>query len=721
MVLPGKYDTILGVTQRMSAIFAAFFLSAVTFCSDRAEAKHVIREAARIPAAIGVRNKGIPFDVEGTLAFTLAHSLRVYVIKDETGIAILHGKARNGPAKLLPGDRVRATGVIGWSKEINSHIAECMEIAVLGHNAEPEYELTSASALFEGFHDNRLVRLTGTVRDAFIDEVDPTCAFLVLQNGRDTIYSCFISQEPPKAWINSIVGAEISVKGLCSPDVISPRYCIGRCILFSGQDSVSVIRAAPSDPFDVPSLTLNRDDHAVAISGMDRRRVAGRVIAVWHGDRVLLRMPEGRIARVDLAERRPPSYGMCIDAVGNPETDLYRLNLSRAIWRTNGTDMAVEPPPKEITVRQLLYNDRGKPAIQIRHHGVAIRIKGIVRSLPSPGNSDGRLALECDRYIVPVDASACPLAFAGVEIGCVLEVAGTCLIETENWQPNAPFPHVEGFAIVVRTPDDIRIISRPPWWTPGRLLSVIGALLAALAGVFVWNRSLNRLAERRGRELTEETVARVTADLKVGERTRLAIELHDALSQNLTGAALEIETSDVLIDGNPTQAHRHLGIAAKTIKSCREELRNCLWDLRNDALGEKTMDEAIRRTLAPLMDGTGLAVRFNVPRECLSDDTAHALLRIIRELAQNAMRHGYAKTVKIAGSLETDRLLFSVQDDGCGFDPQNHPSVRQGHFGLQGIRERVNRFGGTKEIKSEAGKGTKVTIALNLGNGGRQT
>ena len=132
------------------------------------------------------------------------------------------------------------------------------------------------------------------------------------------------------------------------------------------------------------------------------------------------------------------------------------------------------------------------------------------------------------------------------------------------------------------------------------------------------------------------------------------------------------------------------------------------------------MDAAIRRTLAPVMDGTNIAVRFNVPRERLFDDTAHALLRIIRELAQNAMRHGHAKTVKVAGSLETNRLLFSVQDDGCGFDPENHPGVQQGHFGLQGIRERVKRFGGTMEIKSEVGKGTKVTIALNLGNGGRQ-
>jgi hypothetical protein len=74
-------------------------------------------------------------------------------------------------------------------------------------------------------------------------------------------------------------------------------------------------------------------------------------------------------------------------------------------------------------------------------------------------------------------------------------------------------------------------------------MAVIGALLAALAGIFLWNRSLNRLAEVRGRELAEESEAHISSEMKVRERTRLAIELHDALSQNLTGVSLEIETA----------------------------------------------------------------------------------------------------------------------------------------------------------------------------------
>ena len=680
---------------------------------------NVVSSVAELKQILREDRSGVPFEITATIIYPYTKQMLRGAVQDTTGAIMLEMTETLPSNHLAKGDHVRIRGSTESGYLGHSCYAIAKTAEVLSQAPIPPPVEADATGLAEGRFENKLVRFKGTVVDAFLDDIDPLWGFLVLRSGRESIYACFASS-PSGDDMNDLIGAEIAVTGFYSELITEPRFHSGRFILISGRDALSVIRPAPADPFDVPPLAANQHDRAAVINNMTRRRVAGRVIAVWHGDRLLLRTAEGNLVRVDLAERRPPSYGTCIEATGKPETDLYRLNLSRAIWRTNNVSVATEPPPTDVTAKQLLTDGEGRPAVQIRYHGEAVRLNGIVRSLPSPGYSDGRLALECDKYIVPVDASSCPQAFAGVEIECVIEVAGICLFEMENWQPNAPFPHVEGFAIVVRTPDDIRILSRPPWWTPGRLLTVIGALLAALAGVFAWNRSLNRLAEMRGRELTEETVARVTADLKVGERTRLAVELHDALSQNLTGAALEIETSDVLIDNAPSKAHHHLGIAAKTVKSCREELRNCLWDLRNDALGEKTMDAAIRRTLAPVMDGTNIAVRFNVPRERLFDDTAHALLRIIRELAQNAMRHGHAKTVKVAGSLETDRLLFSVQDDGCGFDPENHPGVQQGHFGLQGIRERVKRFGGTMEIKSEMGKGAKVTIALNLGNGGRQ-
>lgn len=126
------------------------------------------------------------------------------------------------------------------------------------------------------------------------------------------------------------------------------------------------------------------------------------------------------------------------------------------------------------------------------------------------------------------------------------------------------------------------------------------------------------------------------------------------------------------------------------------------------------MDKAIRMTLEPHVENTRVSVRFNVPRARLSDNTAHAILRIVRELVLNALRHGKATAVRVAGALEEDQVSFSVRDDGCGFDPDSHPGAREGHFGLVGIRERVKAFDGKLEIDSRPGGGTKVAVTLHL-------
>ena len=493
--------------------------------------QNAISSVAALTEALREDRNGMPFDITATIIQPYTKNMYRCAVQDATGAIMIEMSETSPENRLSKGDHVHIRGSTKAGFRGHSCYAIAKTADVLSQAPIPPPVEVDAADLAKGLFDNKLVRFKGTVVDAFLDDIDPLWGFLILRSGRESIYACFASSQSTHDDMNDLIGAEIAITGFYSELITEPRFHSGRFILISGRDAVSVIRPAPADPFDVPALTAKQHDSAAVINSMARRRMTGRVIAVWHGDRLLLRTAEGNLARVDLAERRPPSYGMCIEAAGKPETDLYRLNLSRAIWRTNSVAVAAEPPPVDVTARQLLNDGGGRPAVQIRYHGKAVRLKGVVRSLPSPEYSDGRLSLDCDRYIIPIDVSACPQALAGVEIGCVIEVAGICLFEMENWRPNEPFPRVDDFAVVVRTPDDVRILSRPPWLTTGRLLSVIGTLLAALAGVFVWNRQLNRVAERRGRELTEETVARVTADLKVGERTRLAIELHDALSR----------------------------------------------------------------------------------------------------------------------------------------------------------------------------------------------
>ena len=125
------------------------------------------------------------------------------------------------------------------------------------------------------------------------------------------------------------------------------------------------------------------------------------------------------------------------------------------------------------------------------------------------------------------------------------------------------------------------------------------------------------------------------------------------------------------------------------------------------------MESAIRQTLRPILNDVRLAIRFNVPRTKLSDNTAHAVLRIIRELVSNSIKHGSATRIAIAGGIEKNRLMFSVSDNGCGFDAENTPGPAAGHFGLTGIRERLRGFAGTMHIESTGGKGTRTVISMS--------
>ena len=557
-----------------------------------------------------------------------------------------------------------------------------------------------------------MIMMSGTVLDVFHDEIDPNFMFMVMNCDGSKIYAAAKTTIPDiQPFMESLIGLKISIKGICSVLRRGGRQLIGYYVTLYGKSDISIL--SPSfDPFDAPELEEMFNLTPTEISTLGRRRVTGRVIATYDMNSVLIKAPQDRIIRAEMIKAELPRFGETVQVVGVPECDLYRINLSRAMWKKAADCGITDTPPRFVTARSMQTDINGKPQLDPLMHGTTIRMRGTVLSLPGVGNDDGRLYMKEDDSIVPVNVGCTPDAIRNVCVGCMIEVTGTCIMESENWRPNSVFPRIKGFMVVVRKSDDIRILARPPWWTTGRLLAVFGALLAALAGIFMWNRMLNHRAELRGQELADEKVAHFTSDLKVYERTRLAVELHDSLSQNLTGVSLAIRAANRLAASDPDGMNRHLETASRSLDSCREELRNCLWDLRNLTLEESDMNKAIQQTVAPHIGNARVSIRFNVPRERLSDNTAHAILRIIRELVSNSVRHGGAANIRIAGAIDSGQLVFSVADDGCGFNPGNHPGATDGHFGLQGIQDRIDGLDGSMSIISHPGGGAKVTISI---------
>ena len=356
-------------------------------------------------------------------------------------------------------------------------------------------------------------------------------------------------------------------------------------------------------------------------------------------------------------------------------------------------------------------------AISPQLHGQQVCLRGTVRSLRENASGDGIVTIESEGILVPVVTRKEDLQ--DLVPDCVIEATGICVFSIEDWRPSTPIPRITGFSVVTRDHGDIAIISRPSWWTPAKLLAVIGGFAVILVAILIWNASLRMLANRRGHALLKARIGNATEKLKVEERTRLAVELHDSLAQNLSGISMELESAINFSDEDLPEMRRHLSIAAKALKSSREDLRNCLFDLRSQALEDPSLSSAIVKTLQPHLYGAKLSVRFNVPRKSLYDNTVQALLRAIRELVINGIRHGKATEIKVAGEMDKDGLKCSVRDNGCGFDPDDCPGVLKGHFGLQGVRERIHGLGGTVTISSAPGKGTKTVITIRSPKGTR--
>ena len=677
--------------------------------------------AADIANAIGGMRTNVRFSVRATVS--IHPRMAILGIVDSTGSASLSDFHHNRFAGVLAGDLVQAEGFTKTSTNSLIPTAYCERISVLSHGTPPSPTDVTASDFHSGAFDHAYVRVRGVVRDVFVDEIDAEWLFLVVGSEHGTVFASFWIGENEGLDLAHLEGSEVAVSGLCRKQRVDrrlgSRHTLRRTLVSSGTKSIEVLKASPDDPFSVPELESEKELSPEEIVSSGCRRVAGRVIATWGGRHVLIEA-DGRndAVQCDMKAGPPPECGSFIEAVGLPETDLFRINLAKATWRSaNAPVAAQERPPEAVSAERLFMDENGKPAIQTRFHGRLVEVRGIVRSLPAAGNPEKRIYIEYGMFTLPIDVSlALPLG-DGIAIGCEVSVVGVCVATTDIWNPHSPFPHIREIFVVPRSPADIAILRHPPWWTPQRLLGVLVSLMVLLVAILVWNLSLRRLAERRGRQLADEHIARAETDLKVLERTRLAVELHDSVAQNLTGVAMELETARQFLDGAHRELVSHLDIAWRTLKSCRDELRNCLWDLRSQALEEAEMETAIRRTLTPYVKGIALAIRFNVPRRIISDNTTHALLRIIRELVLNGIRHGGATTVRIAGDLEDGALRFSVKDNGCGFDPDDCPGVEDGHYGLQGIRERVRQLGGKMSIESSRGNGTKTVITIQVPRG----
>ena len=652
----------------------------------------------------------VPFSIECTVSvdkYVGEVSSAFFAFDNSASVVFLAGKSL--PKTILrAGERIRVKGRTR-RHDYGQVVAFCNSIERLGEGLPPTPKEVSMEVVHSGKTDCQLVKIRGTLREIFHDEIDKNYTYLVLTTDGKLLYAS--AATALLDFRMATIGSEIEITGICDPFPIGGRRHLGRLIRIFGRDAIKMSKSPSDEAFSAPMFNDTLTMGPMEIQSLGLRRAKGTVIAAWHPRNLLIETERKNLIYATVANQKLPASGTGIEVEGVPETDLFNITLSRAVWRVCDLKPALPQKPLDTDFSRLLGPYRNRK-LNPYFNGRAIRIKGNVIGVESDGGHIATILVSGSGRILTIDTSTVPDAANGISAGCKIEVSGVCILETENWRPNSLFPPASGYRVVIRNPQDLKILSHPPWWTPEKLLVVIGVLAAVLAGLLI------RLAVRK-RFTAIIDKAKIAA--KVGERTRLAVELHDSIAQDLTGVAMELRSAMRARNADSAKIDRHLNLAAATLDSCRDELRNCIWDLRSLTLDDTSVDKAIRRTLQPHLCGARLEVRFTVGRRFFTDNTLHTILRVIRELTINAVRHGAAAGIKIAGCLDGDRLLFSVKDDGCGFDPASVPGVAAGHFGLQGIRERIESLEGSVEIKSTEGSGTKVTVSIPLETIGKES
>ncbi|EHI45653.1 sensor kinase [Rhodococcus opacus PD630] len=194
-------------------------------------------------------------------------------------------------------------------------------------------------------------------------------------------------------------------------------------------------------------------------------------------------------------------------------------------------------------------------------------------------------------------------------------------------------------------------------------------------------------------------------DAEERERRQLAEDLHDGPLQNVLAARLDVEEA---LERNPDDM---LVAAESALRETAAQLRSTVTTLHPQVLAQLGLTAALRE-LADLYARRGFEMSVSV------DDVGHPdcqelLYRVARELLTNVTRHARATTIEFTLTRADGRTTLTVADDGAGFDPAVVPErVAQGHIGLASHIVRVESVGGTFDVTSTPGSGTRVVVTV---------
>jgi signal transduction histidine kinase len=276
--------------------------------------------------------------------------------------------------------------------------------------------------------------------------------------------------------------------------------------------------------------------------------------------------------------------------------------------------------------------------------------------------------------------------------GSVLRLRGVCSLLPNDTR------YLGGFAILLRSAEDVAVVAGPPWWSLAHLFE-LGVLLGGL--ILVGHITVVQMLKARFRAI-------------MAERARMGHELHDTLAQGFAGLSYQLQATRKIVPPTNELLIRRLDLALDMVRHSHSEAHRSIMMLRPQPLAEGAdLHTAIEAALAQSTADSNLDARFAtsgsvIPLPLMTTD---ALYRVAQEAIANALRHGRPTLLEVNLEYTPAQVCLSVRDNGTGFEPK---AARTHGFGLAGMRERMRALRGNFSIESAPGSGAMVRAEIHL-------
>jgi signal transduction histidine kinase len=571
-----------------------------------------------------------------------------------------------------------------------------LRIRKLGRGSIPDGKRLAFSEMLTGRYDCDYISVVGVIQRAWLSARPSQVMYADLATEDGLLRAAFWDSTPEDA--AKFIDARVHLRGNIGT-IFGGTEQLRGVSLFAGRLRDMVVLEPPPDPFSQPERPIQKIYNYSAAGEVNRRiRVRGVVTArismppiampdfttgatfQYRVNALYLKDATGDV-RIELEESPHVQRGDLVEAAGFPAVTPGRPMLRNAVFRVVGSGS--EPAPVTVKPANVLTPDHDAQLVCMNAQLLSV--------IPNPTQRVVVLRAGDTVFDARLDATQDGTGIDEIRPGSTLMVTGVY-----SYQSGPP----PSFRLFLRTPSDVRVLAAAPWWTL-RHSAVMVIILAFAAGVGAWR--MRALTARKRREY----------QAVLSERSRVARELHDTVEQGLAGIALQLEAVDGSFETAPEAARESLMVARQMLRYSLEETRRSVMDLRSQALERSDLAGALETLARQMTLNTpaqssvrviGAVQRLDAARE-------HHLLRIGLEALTNALKHGRATRIDIELSFTPDSTNLVVTDDGQGLDSAERASGGA-HFGLQGVRERVDKLGGVLDIDSSPGAGTRLSVMI---------